>query len=157
MDVRLEDILNAPSSLSVSLRTATELMDNSYLKSDMKKSQYPGVYKVCNNANDSYLVYQDEASMIKEATDDEEDDRMGSHSQKELLRYVLRGKNQKQDCNAINILDEENTNEQFGESQYSNLSKTLNADSKNQSKKELGKNFTQNVEEEEGNCENNEA
>jgi hypothetical protein len=88
-DVRLEDILNAPSSLSVSLKTATEIFDdnNSFFRSDEKKSQ---CLRYKNNVNDSYLVYQDEASMIKEATDDEEDDKLASQN---ADKYVLRSKN----------------------------------------------------------------
>lgn len=71
--MRLEDLLNAPSSLSVSLRTATECFnENSFFRSDEKRAE--SHLRLKQNINDSYLVYQDEASMIKEATDFEEED-----------------------------------------------------------------------------------
>jgi hypothetical protein len=54
--VRLEDILNAPSSLSVSLKTATECFnENSFFRSDEKGKE--NAFRLKQNINDSYLIY----------------------------------------------------------------------------------------------------
>ena len=71
-DVRIEDIINAPS-LSVSLRTATDAgafmcgddgrsINNSFFRSDIKRSHF----KQVKTNNDSYIIYQEEDSMIRD-------------------------------------------------------------------------------------------
>ena len=99
-DVKLEDILNAPSSLSVSLKTATEINEMSFFRSNEKgDSQFPYNLKPKNNINDSYIVYQDEASMIKEAPDQEDD-----NNNSILLQYKLISKGTfDNQANVINI------------------------------------------------------
>jgi len=62
--------------------------------------------------------------MIKEATDDEEEDRLNSHSHQQL-RFILRGNHEKNSCNAFNIQENNNGSSKFEESSSSNISKSF--------------------------------
>ena len=76
-DVKIEDILNAPS-LSISLKTATDAgaflcddrsngVNNSFFRSDIKRSHI----KQIKTNNDSYILYQEDDSMIKDLMQEE--------------------------------------------------------------------------------------
>jgi len=110
-DVKIEDILNVPS-LSVSLRTATDCgayfdEGNSFFRSEEKSIvlRKPAVRQ--SNVNDS-IVNQDEASMIKEEEENQEEysereftEEAGDNTESEEC-YTL---NTKGDADPINIID----------------------------------------------------